>query len=172
MGIRVDFFIKHVRPYGMDAYQAVCVPTDPTSLTAWLLANGVPQGTINTAFNAWATTADLEINPVTIPQFVQSANLISQARWAELYETDYSTILFLNEPLIKELSYVSSRHPGQDFEFDPAEVIPLAVTINRLRLAPTYNQNVNGANLKADANGNCFHFGGLVLGGLQGRSIA
>ena len=172
MGIRVDFLIKHVRPYGMDAYQAICVPTDPTSLTAWLLASGVPQGTINTAFNSWATTADLEINPVTIPQFVQSANLISQARWAELYQTDYSTILFLNEPLIKELSYESTKYPNQEFEFDPAEVIPLAVTINRLGALPTYNQNVNGAHLKADANGNCFHFDGLVLGNLHGRSIA
>lgn len=172
MGIRVDFLIKHVRPYGMDAWQTICGPRDPTSLTAWLLANGVLQGTIDVAFNAWATTADLAINAQTIPQFVQSAIVISQARWAELYQTDYSTILFLNEPLIKQLSYESTLYPDQDFEFDPPEVIPLAVTINRLGLPPTYNLNVNGAHLRADAAGDCFHFGGLVLGDLLNRSIA
>jgi hypothetical protein len=164
MGIRVDFLIKHVRPYGMDGWQTICQPRGAGSLNQWLLDNGVLQGTIDVAFNAWAITADLPIDAQTIPQFVQSASLISQARWAELYNTDYSTILFLNGPLINQLSYESSRNVDDVFEFDPAEVIPLAVTINRLSLAATYNLNVDGCHLSADANGNCFHFGGLVLG--------
>lgn len=164
MGIRVDFLIKHVRPYGMDAWQAICQPRGPGSLAAWLLANGVDQADIDTAFNAWAALALLEINADTLPQFIVAANTISQARWGELYNTDYSTILFLNEPLLKELSYDSSLRPNQVFNFDPAEYIPLAITINRLGQPPATVQGAYGATVQADANGNCFHFNGLIQG--------
>ena len=162
MGIRVDFLIKHVRPYGMDAWQAICKPQGPGSLAAWLIANGVSQANIGAAFNAWAAVALLEIDATTLPQFVAAAQTISQARWDVLYNTDYSTILFLNEPLLKQLSYDSSQNIDHKFEFDPNEHIPLAVTINRLGLEPTTALNADGATVRADAQGNCFHFFNLI----------
>lgn len=162
MGIRVDFLIKHVRPYGMDAWAMVCTP-GPGSVSEWLLNNGLSQNTIDTAFNAWAQTANIAIDNQSLPQFVRSAEMISRARWAELYRTSDSTILFLNEPLLKELSFVSYKNAGADFEFSPAEHIPLAVTINRFGNQPVVNRNVAGANLAADASGFCQHFAGLIV---------
>jgi hypothetical protein len=161
MGIAVDFLIKHVRPIGMDAYEMITTP-GPGTLTQWLLDAGVSQQQIDVAYSQWATTADLTISAANLPQFGQSALLISQARWAELYPTGLSTILFLNEPLLKELSYVSEKSAGQNFAFEPAEVIPLAVTIQRTGNQVSINQNVNGANLAADINGNCVHFASLI----------
>lgn len=159
MGIRVDFLIKHVRPYGMEAWAAICQPTGPGSLAGWLLANGVAQAEIDIAFNAWAALALTEINDANMPQFIAAANLISQARWGELYHTSHSTILFLNQPLLNELSYDSSTHRNQVFDFDPAETIPLAVTIHQSNQpAPTTVMNAYGATVQADANGDCFHF--------------
>lgn len=164
MGIRVDFLIKHVRPYGMDAWQAICGPKGPGSLTAWLLANNVPQEEIDAAFNDWAALALIDIDDATLPAFTRAAQDISQARWEEYYETDYSTILFLNEPLLKELSYQSSLNPGEEFAFDPHEHIPLAVTINRLGQPPDTILNASGATIRVDAQGNCFHFENLIQG--------
>ncbi len=162
MGIRVDFFIKHVRPYGIDAWQLVCGQEGSGSLKNWLLTNGVPEQQIDLAFNAWANTALLGIDGDSLPQFIAAAQTISQARWNTLYNTDYSTILFLNDSLIKELSYESSYNQNKQFDFDPGEVIPLAVTINRLGQPPTTVENADGATVKADNEGNCFHFVALI----------
>ncbi|WP_428657735.1 hypothetical protein [Runella sp.] len=162
MGIRVDFLIKHVRPYGTDAFVMLTTP-GPGSLTQWLLDNNVPQQQINFAYNLWASTTELDITPQTLPQFVQSAQIISEARWSELYPTSKSTIMFLNQPLIKELSYRSQQYKGQAFEFAPYEVIPLAVTILKGSNQGLINQNVTGANLASDSNGLCYHFDSLVI---------
>lgn len=162
MGIRVDFFIKHIRPYGTDAYEMITKP-GAGSLTQWLLDNNVPQQQINYVYNAWATTAELQISPETLPQFVQSSLLISQARWDELYPTGKSTILFLNEPLLKELSYRSEQNRARVFQFDPYEHIPIAVTIQKVGNQGIVNQDIKGAFLASDDNGFCCHFDSLVL---------
>lgn len=162
MGIRADFLIKHVRPYGMDAWAAICKQTGPTSLTAFLLDRGVDQKQIDIAYNAWAQTAIAEISSDTIAYFVQSAETITEARWDTLYQTPASTIMFLNEPLLKELSYQSAKNANSEFLFDPAETIPIAVTIHKPQqppVQPTYLLQASSATLMSDKNGDCFHFG-------------
>ena len=163
MGIRTDFFIKHIRPYGTDAYEMITKP-GPGTLTQWLLDNGVAQPTIDVAYNSWALTANAPTDNWALPLFVSATQTISQARWSTLYNTDYSTIMFLSEPLIKELSFASTQPTciDNEFTFEGAEYIPIAVTINRLGLPPTTDLNVPGAIVRADAQGNCFHFTGLI----------
>ncbi|HBY97034.1 MAG: hypothetical protein M5U01_00325 [Ardenticatenaceae bacterium] len=166
MGIRVDFLIKHVRPADMDAWQMICQDQGAGSLAAWLLKAGVAQQDIDHAFNDWAALALLDIHdPENRNVFIQAAQDISQARWNMLYETNYSTILFLNAPLLKQLSYESSQQANKAFDFDPYEHIPLAVTINRLGQPPTVVENAVGAAVAADMNGDCYHFDHLIQGG-------
>ncbi|HET7404077.1 MAG TPA: hypothetical protein VFJ62_19925, partial [Usitatibacter sp.] len=106
MGIRVDFLIKHVRPADMEAWALICQNRGAGTLAAWLLANGVSQQDIDHAFNDWGALALLDIHDqANRAVFVQAAQDISQARWNELYNTDYSTIMFLNGPLLRQLSY-------------------------------------------------------------------
>lgn len=164
MGIRVDFLIKHVRPYGMDAWRTICEPTGRGSLSYWLLTNGVTDEEVIMAFAAWRELAQLEINSANMPQFIAAANTISQDRWNQLYPTNYSTILFLNDPLIKQLSFESSRYRNQQLDFDPPEHIPLAVTINHLGQPPATIPNAYGARVQTDSDGNCFHFNQLFQG--------
>jgi hypothetical protein len=161
MGIRVDFLIKHVRPCDIEAYGMICNDPDGNSLRAWLLNAGVSEESINIAYNSWAALAVLQLDNQTIPQFVAAAQVISQARWAELYHTPFSSIMFLNGPLLKELSYQSAKNAGKSFDFLPAEVIPIVVTIAQVG-APTYRLSVTGAKLAADANGNCCHFEAII----------
>jgi hypothetical protein len=163
MGIRVDFFIKHVRPYGTDAYELITTP-GPGTLTQWLLDNGVDQATINVAYNSWALAANAPVEDWALPVFTGATQTISQARWSQLYQTNYSTIMFLNEPLIKELSYASTV-PGcinNEFSFRGTERIPVAVTINRWGNQPKVDKAVPGADVASDAQGNCCHFDRLL----------
>jgi hypothetical protein len=147
----------------MEAWEIICEDKGVGSLNAWLLAKGVSQNAINVAFNLWAALALIDINDSqNLQTFINAAKAISQTRWNELYNTNYSTILFLNKPLLSELSYESSKEPNQEFDFDPSESIPLAVTINRLQQPPTALRNVSGVTVKADENGDCFHFVNLI----------
>jgi hypothetical protein len=163
MGIRVDFLIKHLRPADMDAWAAICKPRGQGSLNQWLLDSlAMSQQDIDAVFNDWAKLALLDINdPGNQAIFVKAAQEISQLRWASLYDTNYSSIMFFTEPLLKELSYVASSQTG-DFDFDPSETIPLVVTINQLQQPPSVQRGVAGASLKADPQGNCYHFYGLI----------
>jgi hypothetical protein len=146
-----------------DKQQATQFVIDVANARNYVVTGGVvnampmylPMGAASTqTINKTTTSADL-------PTFIQAADAISQARWQEYYPTAASTIMFLNEPLLKELSFESGRNPGRPFDFDPYEVIPLAVTIQQHGQAAVA-RNVRGAHLAADANGNCVHFAGLI----------
>jgi hypothetical protein len=163
MGITADFLIKHVRPYGEDAYDLMCGRTGAGSLRAWLAQQGVPSRDINLAFAAWMTTANLPINSQTQAQFVASATISSDARWSELRPTGMSTIVFLNAPLLAELSEISQRNPGRSLNFDGAEYIPIAVTINQApNTPPVVALNAEGMRVGIDTQGNCVHFDSLI----------
>jgi hypothetical protein len=139
----------------------ICNDNSPQSLTNWLLKAGVSKEEIKIAYNAWAALAMLQVDKQTIPQFVTAAQAISQARWKEFYATPKSSIMFLNEPLLRELSYQSEVHKEEDFDFDPAEVLPIVVTIAEAG-PPTYLLNAQGAKLASDQNGDCDHFYAVI----------
>ena len=163
MGINADFLIKHVRPYGMEAHELVCAPTGAGSLRQWLLTSGVLETEIDAAFNSWAALALVDINePANLNVFIGAAEAVSHARWEEYYATSASTILFLNDQLIRELSAVSEANIGEEFDFDPHETIPLAVTINAHDYTAQTTRGCSGASLASDGSGNCCHFAGLI----------
>jgi hypothetical protein len=163
MGITADFLIKHVRPYGEDAFERMCGPTGAGSLRAWLVQRGVPPRDINIAFAGWMMTANLPVDSETEPQFVASATISSEARWSELRPTGRSTIVFLNGPLLAELAERCRRNPGRSINFDPAEYIPIAVTINQTPNAPPeVTLNAEGMRVGVDPQGDCVHFDSLI----------
>jgi hypothetical protein len=157
MGIRIDFLIKHVRPNGLDSMETILCNGE---LKKGLSSHGVSKSDIDAALTTWAARAELPINNENVRLFVEMAQQISLARWEELYTTNKSTILFLNGPLIKELSFQSGNNKGKKFEFNPAEHIPLAVTINKDGSYKVH-RNVERVNVMADENGFCFHLDGL-----------
>lgn len=162
MGINADFLIKHVRPADMESYQLICNARGPGSLHDYLLQAGVTPQQINAAFNIWAGLALLDINdPANIQAYANAAIAISQARWQEFYPTSASTIMFLNGPLLRELSYQAERNANQNFDFDPAEQIRLAITVPQHGNQVTVARDVDGAHLASDAAGNACHFAGL-----------
>lgn len=162
MGINADFLIKHVRPADLESYQLICNAQGPGSLHDYLIQGGVTPQQIDVAFNIWAGLALLDINdPNNIQAYANAAIAISQARWQEFYPTGASTIMFLNGPLLRELSYQAQQQANQNFDFDPAEQIQLAITVPRLGNQVTVARNVNGAHLASDPAGNACHYAGL-----------
>jgi hypothetical protein len=158
MGIRIEFLIKHVRPHGVDSMETILCKGE---FKKALLNYGVAQTDIDTALITWAVRADLEFNNESKGLFVEMAKHISLARWSELYNTNKSTILFLDGPLMKELGYQSEMNKGKEFAFAPHEGIPFAVTISKDGSYEVH-KNVKGVKVMSDENGNCFHLGGLV----------
>jgi hypothetical protein len=149
----------------MDAWAMICQDRGPTSLYQWLLNAGVTQQVIGQAFQDWGALGLLDIRDLRyLTTFVRAAQEISQTRWNLLYNTPKSTVLFLNEPLLKELSYASSQHPNEDLDFYPSETIPLAVTIFQNGQTPQVLMNAAGARVTIDGNGNCFHLSYPIQG--------
>ena len=54
---------------------------------------------------------------------------------------------------LQQLSYEASQRANQNWDFDPYEHIPLAITINRLQQAPVAVENVDGASVAAENHG-------------------
>ncbi|GAB2916596.1 hypothetical protein [Rheinheimera gaetbuli] len=161
MGVTADFIIKHVRPADSDAFEMMC--KEGSGLWVYLRDHlGLAEQDIRSIFTGWSILVDSGLNQHTLNGFVQMAQAVSQARWDELYTTAHSTILFLTGPLLKELSYSSGKHPGVTFDFQPHEMIPLAVTIHRNGAQPDIDPDIAGIQVATDANGNCVHFGGLI----------
>lgn len=159
MGITPDFLLKHIRPYGLEALAMVC-RTDG-ELAHWLVEQGVSAGQVRTAFTAWAATSELAVNSDTLPQFVRSAEIISQARWEELYPTGKSTIMFFEGAHLAELSQESEQNKGQAFDFVPNIPIPIAVTIQKSGPAMVH-QNVYGVRVTTTGEGHAVHFDRLI----------
>lgn len=157
MGIRADFFIKHVRPHGKGSMETIL----KDGFKEWLLENNVAEKEVTTALLTWATRADLPISDENIEIFADSAKLVSLARWDVYYQTTYSTILFLDGKTMLELSEQSEKNKGKKFAFTPSSQIPLAVTFNKSG-AYQVHKGVKTVNVASDENGNCCHLDSLV----------
>ena len=160
MGITGDFFVKHVRPYGQEAYDWATDPNGPVYHYLSAIV-GLDDPTIATLFAGWRAAALADINAANLPLFEAAADALAAARWQEFYPTGHSTLMFLNEPLLKELDHAGTLHPGQNFDFDPAEVIPISVNVAQ-NGANTVYHDAQGAHVAADANGNVVHFAGII----------
>ena len=158
MGLTVDFLIKHVRPADDEAFVLMC--SRDGELWAYLRHElHMSDAEIEAVFRGWAIAIDAGLNDGSA---IALAQAISQARWAELYPTQHSTILFLTAALLREMSHAAGEHPNATFEFDPAEHIPFAVTIHRNGSVPDIVDNADGVEVASDADGNAVHYGGLL----------
>lgn len=158
MGIAIDFLIKHVRPID-DGTELLCGP----EVRAGLRAYGMTDTEVTALFTGWRATAKLSsTDPHQDIEFARTAWTVAEARWGELYPTNKSTIVFLNAPLLKELSYQSSQHPGQNFTFDPHEMLPVAVTITKASGTYQIVKGASGFQAAADVAGLCIHFERLI----------
>ncbi|MEG3920836.1 hypothetical protein QUA07_17110 [Microcoleus sp. T3_A4] len=188
MVIRVDFLIKHICLTGMDAWESICNPRDSQSLAAWYSQNGLTNVQIEKCLDDWAKIAQLDINhPQNIKKFISVAQNLSDSREKELGNRfKYSTMLFLNDRLYRELNEEttiiadilfsdfgkanSQIIPGKnkdcrEFDYKPSEPIPLAINISRKPgIPPEVFRNVMGVTVGVDSKGNCIHFGKLTGG--------
>ena len=157
MGIALDFLIKHVRPID-DGVELLCSAEVRTGLRAY----GMTDIDIDTVFTQWAATAALSPSDTRHDiDFVHTAWTVSEARWDQLYPTAQSTVVFLNAPLLKQLSHDAEMNTGSDFTFDPHETIPVAVTITRASQRYQIAKAAQGFEAAADQHGMCIHFAGL-----------
>lgn len=163
MGISASFLIKHVRPSGIEAWASICHARGEGSLYQWLTDAGVCEDDIDYAFEHWGALALLDPRDRgNADALIGAAQIISQARWDELYSTSRSTIMFLNDPLLRQLSYESSRRPSQTFVFSPHEHIPASVTIFRNDQPPQLIYDADAVVVATDEQGNCVHFERLI----------
>lgn len=162
MSISPDFLIKHVRPYGLDAYEKMC--GKDSSLKKWLLSQGVDESEADAAFNQWATLAMLDSGDSgNIETFIEYVNIISAIRSYVLYKVSASTVMFLNDDQLGQLSEKSGINANKSFNFYPTGGIAIAVTIFSNGDAPEAYTRVKGAKLAADGNGICVHFDSLLF---------
>ena len=159
MGIELGFLLKHVRPYGFTAFSNMCNPDG--ELDKLLKKLGVTDEQIQKAFSFWGSTAIMAVNQQTEKQFVEAAKIISEARWDELYKTSKSTIMFMDDSQLQQLSEVSEINPDKTFHFIPSDPIIIAVTIDK-HGGYSVDLGVEGCEITTDKQGLCVHFNKLV----------
>jgi hypothetical protein len=106
--------------------------------------------------------ADVTVEQQNANVFEKNAAHIANARWTELYPTGLSTVVYLNAPLLKQLSHNCAQQPNQNLDWEPNEAIPVAVTINRQTQACTTVFGARGIRIATDQNGDCVHLAGLL----------
>ncbi|MBT0774130.1 hypothetical protein KIH74_34615 [Kineosporia sp. J2-2] len=163
MGFTPAFLIKHVRPYDPAAYTLICEDDRPESLPNWLLDQKVPAAAIDQSFQFWNTLANTVYGPGTWNRFLNSAQLISEARWSSLGRTGGSTILFLNAAQVAELSWAGQQNAGQNLDIHLTTPVALAITVDYDTRTAVPQTNVPGLRLRTNEDGHFFHFGGLLL---------
>lgn len=181
--IRPDFFIKHICLTGMEAWKLICEPRGSDSFAGWLAKNGASDTEIDECLANWAKIARLDINdPQNLPKFISVAqnHANDRAKYLGKKKFKYSTMLFLNDRLCKELSMQVSNiadirqrenegklRPDkrlQEFNYQPSEDIPLVITASHKGGKPQVLRNVTGVTVYIDFQGYCAHFDKLIGG--------
>lgn len=157
MAIRTDFLIKHVRPIGT-GYEAYC-----NNDMIDLLVNGLnfTHQQVAQIFAAWRTTAEADPHGQSY-LFVQAAEAVALARWQQLYQTEKSTIMFLDADQLVSLSDAgAAAGANANFNWRTNEELAISVTITQQG-----NHHIiwdgEGCSAKTDANSNVFHFYDLL----------
>ena len=161
MAIAPAFLIKHVRPFGLTGINTYFSQEFRTYLTNTLRLS---QRDVATLVQSWSATALKD--PADDEQaFIDTANAVSQARWAELYPTARSTIAFLDGGQLAALSESAENADRDgaahnyvvDFSGDP---IAIAVTMNRGG-GSDVTTGVTGLSIGTDGAGNAVHLAGV-----------
>ena len=103
MGITVGFLVKHVRPFGA-GFNAYC----SQDLIGVLFSLNFTAAEVIGILADWYQVS--QANPMgQSNRFVAAAKAVAKARWAELYPTDMSTVMFLDHTQLAALSQAGER---------------------------------------------------------------
>ena len=157
MGITVGFLVKHVRPVG-DGFNAYC----SQDLIRVLFSLNFTAAEVIGILADWYQVS--QANPMNQSnRFVAAAKAVARARWGELYPTDMSTVMFLNQAQLASLSLAGTNAgPNQRFAWNYGADLPICVTINRQTDAHHVRWNATGCTADTDHNGNVTHFGSMT----------
>lgn len=158
MAISTGFLIKHIRPIG-DGYDTYC----SQGLIAYLNDNlRFAMSDIITIFTQWRKTS--QADPYSASDlFVAAAKEVAFARWAELYPTSSSTLMFLNSDQLTSLSLAGeTAGANSEFNWNYGNDLPICVTINHDTGAYHLRWDAVGCRVGTDANGNVNHFVNLI----------
>ncbi|MFK3780328.1 hypothetical protein [Agrobacterium sp. NPDC089420] len=156
MPILSSFIVKHVRPFGEAGYNTF----GNAQTIEFLSSLGLNIGEITNIFAAWRLAALAD--PVGQSNlFIDAANAVAQARWGNLYETDMSTVMFLDDAQLESLSHLE---PGANSNFSWRSPTPIAaaVTIHRQSNRHHIIWGATGFSGGTDGNGRISHFTALL----------
>jgi hypothetical protein len=164
MAIDASFFVKHIRPWGLEAVDQMAVQNGPTCQYLLAQLRMQPQQ-IAQLLSSWAQTAMLPVTQAQVPNFIATATSIAIARWDEHGQTQASTILFMPSAAIQELSQWGDDYPNQTSDVMLANRVQIAVTIFRnANTAPQVNYNVDSLPNVVVLHGMCLHMSPLSPG--------
>ena len=95
--------------------------------------------------------------------FVTAAKEVAFARWAELYPTSSSTLMFLNSDQLASLSLAGqTAGANREFSWNYGNDLAICVTINHDTGAYHIRWDAEGCRVGTDTNGNVNHFVRLI----------
>lgn len=153
MAISPGFVIKHIRPFG-DGYEAYCNDGMIDLLRGLRFA--FPE--IVQIFALWRNVSEADPHGQS-DQFVAAAREVAMARWAELYPTNESTLMFLTRDQLASLSLAGERAgANRQVNWNYGAELPICVTINHETGAYHIRWNAMGCVAGTDEQGNINHF--------------
>lgn len=158
MAISTGFLIKHIRPIG-DGYNTYC----SQGLIAYLNNQlGFAMDDIVAIFAQWRQTSEADPHGAS-NLFVEAAKEVAFARWAELYPTSSSTLMFLNSDQLASLSLAGqSAGPNRQFNWNYGSDLAICVSINHDTGAHHIRWDAVGCTVGTDSNSNINHFVALI----------
>lgn len=158
MAISTSFLIKHIRPIsdGFDSYCSV-------GLIAYLRDHlRFSFDDIIRIFAEWRQTAQADPHGAS-NLFVAAAKEVAFARWAELYPTSSSTLMFLDSDQLASLSLAGqTAGPNAQFGWTYGDELSICVSVNHDTGAHHIRWDATGCTVGTDANGNVNHFVALI----------
>lgn len=157
MPILSNFVVKHIRPFGEAGYDTF---SNNAQTIEFFSSLGLGTGDIANIFAAWRLAALAD--PVGESNLlVAAANALAQARWEYLYETQMSTVLFLDDVQLESLSHLE---PGanRNFSWRSPTRIAAAVTIHNGSNRHHIIWEATGFSGGTDENGWISHFADLL----------
>lgn len=162
MGITLGFLAKHVRPYDVQAYEAMA-----TNVLLDVLLKTLGQNDTIALLNRWYLCAKADGAQVSL---VNAARDVTDARWSTLIPTNVNTVMFFRAKHVTYLSEYAEKNKSKNItvDFGAADCgnLPVAVNFTQTKVPNIWQSHVRwevgGFEGASDANGFCCHFSGLT----------
>lgn len=165
--LRVDgmitdsFFIKHIRPHGLELAAGYLADDGPieTFLKARL---EYTQRNFDDLRGQWLEAASRDpVNPLNDNSFAQVGLEVASARWNELGETNYSTVFWFDYLDIQNINGIPELRPRQEFIYEMVGEVFIAVEVDRRNRTYAIRRNFDAIKVAANDEGIINHFGDL-----------